>query len=173
MKNATVTSFQRNLILSLCLQNARVLAGLLAAAFLVSNAHAAAIVWSGASGTDTNWSNGNNWVGNAAPGGGDDVKFFDAGANGTAGTPNNLADGSFAGYVGSLQYGNTNGFHTTLIANGVTLNITNTGGQQPRRQCAGGSRPLRQRQRHATRHPGHVRSGHVRCERQPRLCWNR
>ena len=128
MKNATVTSFQRKSILSLCLQNAPVLAGLLAAAFLVSNAEAATIVWSGASGTDTNWSTGGNWAGNVAPGGGDDVKFFNAGTNGAAGTPNNLVDGSFGGYIGSLQYGNTNGFHTTAVAAGQTLNITNTGG---------------------------------------------
>src|ERR1017187_5459560 len=128
MKNATVTSFQRKSILSLCLQNAPVLAGLAAAACLVSTAQAATIVWSGTSGTDTNWSNGNNWVGNAAPGGGDDVKFFNAGTNGTAGTPDNLVDGIFPGNIGSLQYGNTNGFHTPAIASGQTLNITNTGG---------------------------------------------
>jgi pectin methylesterase-like acyl-CoA thioesterase len=128
MKNATVTSFQRKSILSLCLQNALILAGLLAAACLVLNASAAPVVWSGASGADTNWSNGNNWAGSIAPGSGDDVKFFNAGTNGTAGTPDNLVDGSFPGYIGSLQYGNTNGFHTTAIASGQTLNITNTGG---------------------------------------------
>jgi hypothetical protein len=67
------------------------------------NGPAATIVWSGGSGTDTNWSNGNNWNGAAAPGGGDDVKFFDAGSNLTQGLPNSLVDASFAGYVGSLQ----------------------------------------------------------------------
>src|SRR5262245_21292735 len=46
---------------------------------------AATIVWSGASGTDTNWSNGNNWAGLTAPGGGDDARFFDTGTNLTVG----------------------------------------------------------------------------------------
>ena len=110
---------------------------LLLLAFLLGlsaiSAGAATIIWSGASGTDTNWSNGNNWVGNVAPGGGDDVKFFDLGAVGTASatgtnTPNNLVDASFGGYIGSLQYGNTNGNHTTVITNGATLSVTNTGG---------------------------------------------
>ena len=128
MKNATVTSFQGKPSLSLCFKNALALVGLLAVACLVSNGQAATIVWSGASGTDTNWSDGNNWAGNVAPGGGDDVKFFNAGTNGVAGTPNNLVDGSFAGDIGSLQYGNTNGFHTTVIAAGQILSITNTGG---------------------------------------------
>jgi hypothetical protein len=47
-------------------------------------AQAGTVIWNGASGTDTNWSNGNNWAGAAAPGGGDDVKFFNAGTNGAA-----------------------------------------------------------------------------------------
>ena len=89
---------------------------------------AGTIVWQGTSGTDTNWSNGANWVGGVAPGGGDDVKFFNIGTNAAANIPNNLVDSGFAGFIGSLQYGNTNGFHTTSIAAGQTLNITNTGG---------------------------------------------
>jgi len=89
------------------------------------NGPAATIVWSGGSGTDTNWSNGNNWNGAAAPGGGDDVKFFDAGSNLTQGLPNSLVDASFAGYVGSLQLGNSNGLHTIVIAAGASLSLTN------------------------------------------------
>lgn len=85
----------------------------------------AAIMWSGASGTDTNWSNGNNWAGAVAPGGGDDVKFFDAGGNLTPGLPNSLVDGSFGGHVGTLQLGNTNGMHTIIIAAGTSLGVTN------------------------------------------------
>ena len=88
---------------------------------------AATIVWNGASGTDTNWSNGNNWIGAVAPAG-DDVKFFDAGNTGTVGLANNLVDISFGGYIGSLQYANTNGFHTTVIDSGLTLNLTNASG---------------------------------------------
>lgn len=100
---------------------------LLACGLLVSGraARAATIAWSGASGTDTNWSNGNNWVGAVAPGGGDDVKFFDPGTNLTLGLPNSLVDGAFVGYIGSLQIGNTNGMHTIVIAAGQTLSVTN------------------------------------------------
>jgi hypothetical protein len=91
------------------------------------SAHAANIVWNAASGTDTNWSTGANWVGGVAPAG-DDVQFFDTGTNGVPGTPNNLVDGAFTGTIASLRFGNTNGSHTTVIASGATLTITNTGG---------------------------------------------
>jgi hypothetical protein len=86
---------------------------------------AATIVWSGASGTDTNWSTGANWSGAVAPGGSDDVKFYDAGTNLTTGLPNSLVDAAFGGYVGSLQFGQTNGLHTVFIPAGQTLNVTN------------------------------------------------
>lgn len=86
---------------------------------------AATIAWTGASGTDTNWSTAGNWD-SGLPTSTDDVKFFDAGTNGVAGTPNNLVDGAFTGPIGSLQFGNTNGFHTTFIAPGQTL-IVNGG----------------------------------------------
>lgn len=92
------------------------------------SSHAATIVWNGASGTDTNWSNANNWVGGIAPGGSDDVKFFDAGATNAAAVVDNVMDSGFGGTVASLQYGNTNGFHTTLIPSGSTLNVTGAGG---------------------------------------------
>jgi len=100
---------------------------ILALAFILAVApvFAATIVWSGASGTDTNWSNGNNWAGAVAPGGGDDLKFCDAGTNLTLGVPNSLVDGAFVGQVGSLQLGNTNGLHTIVIAAGTSLGITN------------------------------------------------
>ncbi len=106
-------------------------AGIFAALFFTlttSTASAATFIWSGASGTDTNWSNGNNWFGSAAPASADDVKFFNAGTNGVVGTPNNLVDGGFGGTIGSLQFGQTNGTHTVAIASGVTLNITGPGG---------------------------------------------
>ena len=88
-------------------------------------ASAANVIWTAASGTDTNWSNGANWSGASAPGGADDVRFFDTGTNGTIGLPNSFVDGVFAGTIGSLQLGQTNGFHTIAIASGQTLNITN------------------------------------------------
>ncbi|MGC3956841.1 MAG: pectinesterase family protein [Verrucomicrobiota bacterium] len=98
------------------------LATLLIATTAPSSLSAATIAWTGASGTDTNWSTPGNWSG-GLPTSADDVKFFDAGTNGIAGTPNNLVDGAFTGPIGSLQYGNTNGFHTTFIAPGQTLTV--------------------------------------------------
>ena len=86
---------------------------------------AATIFWNGASGTDTNWSDAANWTGGAVPGGADDAKFIDAGAVAFPNT-NNVVDANLT--IGSLQYANTNNSDTTLIANGVTLTITNTGG---------------------------------------------
>lgn len=95
---------------------------------LVCVAQAGTVIWSGASGTDTNWSNGNNWAGSVSPAASDDVKFFDAGAGATVSNIDNVVDGAFSGTIGSLQYGNTNNFHTTFIAAGQTLNLTGTNG---------------------------------------------
>ncbi len=95
---------------------------------LAGVAQAGTVVWNGASGTDTNWSNGNNWAGSVSPAAGDDVKFFDAGAVTTVSNINNAVDDDFSGTIGSLQYGNTNNFHTTLISAGHTLNLTGTNG---------------------------------------------
>jgi polygalacturonase len=91
-------------------------------------AQAGIVVWNGASGTDPNWSNGYNWAGSVFPAAADDVKFFDAGAVATVSNINNVVDGTFSGTIGSLQYGNTNNFHTTLISAGQTLNLTGTNG---------------------------------------------
>lgn len=89
---------------------------------------AATIVWSGASGVDSNWSTGANWVNTTAPGSADDVKFYDLDNVATVSNINNVVDLSFPGTIGSLQYGNTNGFHTTSITNGETLNLTGANG---------------------------------------------
>lgn len=95
---------------------------------------AATIIWSGPTGADTNWSTGSNWTNatagtsGTAPGSGDDVKFFDVGSVGSASNINNTVDGSFGGTVASLQFGNTNNTHTTLISSGTTLNITGANG---------------------------------------------
>ena len=91
---------------------------------VASTTRAATISWTAASGTDTNWSTAGNWNG-GVPTGADDVKFFDNGTNGTPGLANNFADGAFAGFIGSLQFGQTNGLHTIAIAPGTSLNITN------------------------------------------------
>ena len=82
-------------------------------------------VWNGASGTDTNWSTAGNWVGGVAIANGDDAKFTDAGTN-SPGIIDNVVNASIA--IGSLQFGGSNGVHTTLIAPGQTLSLTNTGG---------------------------------------------
>lgn len=99
-----------------------------------ASARAATIIWTSASGTDTNWSTGANWTNatagtsGTAPGSSDDAKFFDIAAVATASNINNVVDGGFASAIASLQFGNTNNTHTTLIAPGQTLNITGTGG---------------------------------------------
>ena len=82
-------------------------------------------VWSPA-GVNTNWSTAGNWSPSGAPGSSNDVKFFDAGAVGTAGTTNNVVDTS--SNVGSLTYGQTNNYHTTLIPSGATLTLSGTNG---------------------------------------------
>jgi len=124
MKNATVTTFQRKSTLSFCMQNALVLAGLLAAACMVSSASAATIVWSGgdlASG-NTNWSDAANWNGGVVPGITADVKLYDLGAVTAVSNIDNIVDANTT--IASLQYGSTNGNHTTWITNGATLNVT-------------------------------------------------
>jgi len=98
---------------------------------------AAPTVWTGASGTDTNWSNGANWLGGSGtggvPDGDDDVLLGNIGAATTFGAISNVVDGTsgnFGGYIGTLQF--TNGINGSsenmLIAPGVTLNVTNNTG---------------------------------------------
>ncbi len=95
---------------------------LLAAVFLTSNAvWAANIQWTGA--TDQFWSTVGNWTPSGPPGSGDAVFFFDTGGAASAGTVDNVVDTSFT--IASLQYGNTNNFHTTQINSGQTLTVTN------------------------------------------------
>ena len=100
--------------------------------FFASKSSAATATWTGASGTDTNWSTGGNWLGGTGTGGAagsaDDVKFFDTGSVATASNVNNIVDLGFGGAINSLQYGQTNGTHTTLITNGATLNVTGASG---------------------------------------------
>jgi pectin methylesterase-like acyl-CoA thioesterase len=90
---------------------------------------AAQVVWTGA--VDTNWSNGGNWSGGTGtggvPGGTDNVIFGVTGEAPTAGGISNYLDsvtGNFGGTIGSLQYTNPANFQNTLIAPGLTLNIT-------------------------------------------------
>lgn len=87
--------------------------------------------WTGASGTDTNWSDGANWSGGTGtanvPAAGDNVVFANSGNATTLTAINNIVDGTsgnFGGTIASLQYSNSNNFQNTLIAPGVTLSVT-------------------------------------------------
>jgi hypothetical protein len=56
------------------------------------------------------------------------VKLFDTGAVSSPANINNAIDGGFGGTIGSLQFGNTNNTHSTLITSSATLNITGANG---------------------------------------------
>lgn len=100
----------------------RTLAALAASLMVTQLATAATATWSGA-GPDGNWSTAANWTG-ATPSPANDVKFYDPGATNGLGVPiTNIVNASQS--ILSLQYGNTNNIHTTLINPGVTL--TNLG----------------------------------------------
>ena len=81
-------------------------------------------VWT--AGVNGNWSNPGNWSPNGAPGSSNDVQFSDLGLVGGAGTVDNTVDAAFT--LGSLTYGQTNNYHTTLINPGLTLIVTGTNG---------------------------------------------
>ena len=91
----------------------------------VKPAKTAPVVWSGvdaSNNVNTNWSDANNWTG-GTPGPANDTYFFETGANGIQKIVNNIVDGNTK--ILSLQYGNTNGFHTTQINPGATLMVSN------------------------------------------------
>jgi len=95
----------------------------------ISGHAATRIVWNGPGAGANNWSTTNNWLPTEAPEFLDDVKFFNAGATGVAiSNINNVADTNFSGDIASLQFGNTNGNHTMLIAPGNSLNLSGTNG---------------------------------------------
>ena len=86
----------------------------------VSSHPASVIVWNGPGAGANTWSAGGHWSPTEVPEFLDDVRFFDAGATGVAvSNVNNYVDANFGGNIASLQYGNTNGNHTTLIAPGI------------------------------------------------------
>ncbi len=88
-------------------------------------AAAAPAVWTGASGTDTNWSNGLNWDINTPPGTADDV-FFSAGGVVYDTSINNAVDGSTT--INSLSYTQTGAstYQNTFIGDAQALTIYNT-----------------------------------------------
>jgi autotransporter-associated beta strand protein len=101
------------------------LAGLLAGLSITPFATAATVIWSGYDATNnvnTNWSDSLNWSG-VTPAAANSVFFYDAGGVVTVSNINNIVDGTTT--ILSLQYGNTNGNHTTLINPGVTLTVSN------------------------------------------------
>src|SRR5579859_294842 len=84
------------------------------------------VIWSGAdalSGVNTNWSDSTNWTG-GAPGPATNIFLINSGANSAQGVVNNIVNNNTT--ISSLNYGNTNGFHTTQINAGVTLAVSNT-----------------------------------------------
>ena len=85
------------------------------------------VVWSGTDaigGVNTNWSDASNWTG-GTPGPTENIEFFNVGANAAQGVVDNIVSANTT--ILSLQYGNTNGFHTTQINAGVTLTVSNSG----------------------------------------------
>ena len=85
------------------------------------------ILWSAAdSASDQNWSDGLNWQApgtSSAPVSSQAVLFYNLGAVSPVGTVDNIVNSSAT--IQSLQYANTNNFHTTLINPGLTLTVTN------------------------------------------------
>lgn len=95
---------------------------------LLSNATTIAqtVIWSGhdaTNGVNFDWSDTTNWMG-GTPGSAANIEFFDPGASSSQGVVNNVVNSNTT--VLSLEYGNTNGFHTTQINLGVTLTISNS-----------------------------------------------
>ena len=89
----------------------------------VSSHSPTSLIWNGPGNGANNWTNVNNWSPTFAPEYADNVKFFNAGASGIAiSNLNNFI--AFDTAIASLQFGNTNGNHTTLIGDGNTLTIS-------------------------------------------------
>ena len=87
--------------------------------------------WTGA-GANQNWSTVGNWSAGVVPSAATNVLFTsNTGAAASAGTVDNIVDLGFGSAIGSLQFANTNtsggtGFyHTTQIASGEVLTVTN------------------------------------------------
>src|SRR5580692_4186920 len=99
-----------------------------AMAFLAnSTACAQTAIWSGhdaTNGLNFNWSDSTNWTG-GTPGPATNIYFFDPGANSSQGVVDNIVNSNTT--ILSLNYGNTNGFHTTQINSGVTLTVSDSG----------------------------------------------
>jgi fibronectin-binding autotransporter adhesin len=88
-------------------------------------AHGATLNWSGAGDAELLWSTPGNWSPAGPPGAGDLAFFRDDGATNGSGVffANNVLAVSTT--VANLTFGNTNGFHNTLLQPGVTLTVSN------------------------------------------------
>ena len=75
-------------------------------------------------GVNGNWTTTGNWSPSGVPGSSNDVLFTDLGLVGTVGTVDNTVDTSLN--IGSLTYGQSNNFHTTLISSTRTLTVSGT-----------------------------------------------
>ncbi|TAK93938.1 MAG: hypothetical protein EPO07_17505, partial [Verrucomicrobia bacterium] len=95
---------------------------------LTVGSHAPGVfIWNGPGAGANNWSASGNWSPAGPPESLDDLKFYDPGASGVAvSNVNNFVDATAPATVASLQYANSNGNHTTLLAAGKTLNIVGT-----------------------------------------------
>ena len=98
-------------------------------ALTVSSHPPTVFIWNGPGAGANSWSASGYWSPAGPPETLDDVKFFDPGAAGVAvSNINNFLDADFGGTVASLHYGNTNGNHTTLVAPGSTLSVSDANG---------------------------------------------
>src|SRR5215216_4872429 len=91
-------------------------------ASFVQPAFNAPYIWTG-SDPSLLWSNGANWSPTGPPGQLDDARFFDLGATNDTVSINNIVSSSTS--IQALWYGQTNGFHNTLINSGATLTLSN------------------------------------------------
>jgi hypothetical protein len=112
--------------------------------FVAHLAQATTYYWTNGNNANLNWSYAPNWSPNGPPGSADTAIFnssnaFTAGGGlsplggGTNAISlanfNNIVDSGFGGAIASLTYSNTGAnYNNTYLADGVTLNVTNTGG---------------------------------------------
>jgi fibronectin-binding autotransporter adhesin len=102
---------------------------IVAASVLTASLASAQSIWTNSSG---NWSVATNWKPNGVPGAATNVLFTNnVGSATSAGAVDNSVDTGFAGTIAALQYANTNTsngsgyYHTTQIASGQTLTVSN------------------------------------------------
>ena len=103
--------------------SAGVLASLLVTAFPALSQN----TWNNAAGT-TNWSDAGNWSFGASPSTFDIVLFDNVTPASPANVIDNIVDNNFTISALTYQTVSTNGFHTTWLNSGVSLNVNGTDG---------------------------------------------